>query len=82
MNQIRMRAARMRSRVPGSAATNVRKEWRPTWIATYEAAKSRALSPKASGIAIAIRRLASINAISSSRTGIDAGSSSFVTQVV
>ena len=77
-----MRPARWRSIVPRSAAANVRNEWRPTWIATYEATNSSALSPNASGIAIAIKRLASINAISSRRTTIDSGSSSFVTHVV
>ena len=81
-NQMRMCSARMRSVVPASAATKVRNRWRPTWMVTYAPAKSSPLSPNASGIAIAIRRLASISPISSRRTDIDSGSSSFVTQVV
>ena len=82
MNQIRIRPARTRSFVSASAATKVRNRWRPTWIVTYAPANSSALSPNASGIAIAISRLASISPISSRRTAIDPGSSSFVTQVV
>ena len=77
-----MRPARTRSLVPGPAATKVRNRWRPTWIATYEPANSSALSPNASGMAIAIKRLASIRPIRTRRTPIDSGLSSFVTQVV
>ena len=68
--------------VPASAAAKVRNRWRPTWIATYEPANSSARSPNASGIATAISRLASMIPISSTRTAIDSGSSSFVTHVV
>ena len=81
-NQIRIRPARARSIVPGPAAANVRNVCRPTWITTYAPANSSARSPNASGIAIAIRNDASISPISSSRTAIASGSSSFVTQVV
>ena len=77
-----MRAARSRSIVPWSAAAKVRKTWRPTWMATYDPAKSSPRSPKASGIATAISRLASMIPISSSRTAVKSGSSSFVTHVV
>ena len=82
MNQTRMRPARSRSSVPGPAAAKVRNVWRPSWIARYAPMNSPALSPKASGIAAAIIRLASMIAIISSRTTGDSGSSSFVTQVV
>jgi hypothetical protein len=77
-----MRLARSRSSVPASAEPNVRKRWRPTWIATYEPTNSPACAPHASGIATAIRRLASITAMRTARTTIDSGSSSLVTQVV
>ena len=77
-----MRPARSRSNEPRSAATNVRNVWRPTWITTYEPANSSAFAPKACGIAIAMSMLTSISAISSSRTTIESGSSSFVTHAV
>ncbi len=77
-----MRPARARSALRAPAATKVRNRCRPTWIATYDPANSSARSPNASGIATAISRLASISAISSSRTTGESGSSSFVTQVV
>ena len=72
----------MRSTVPGDADTNVRNRCRPTWIATYDAANSIDRPPNASGIATAMNRLASISASSSSRTTVESGSSSFVTQLV
>ncbi len=72
----------MRSRDPAGAATKVRKAVRPTWMATYPPANSSARSPKASGIATAITRLASITAINTSRTTGDTGSSSLVAHVV
>ena len=81
-NQVRIRSARARSGVPGPAAPNARNVWRPTWIVTYAPAKSSARSPNASGIAIAMTRLASITPISTSRTTNESGSSSFVTHVV
>ena len=52
-NQTRMWPARSRSIVPRSATTKVRNRCRPTWIATYEPAKSSARPSKASGIATA-----------------------------
>ena len=74
--------ARCRSFEPFVPEANVRKVWRPTWIATYAPANSRARSPHAEGIAIDINRLPSITPITSPRTAGALVSSSFVAQVV
>ncbi len=55
---------------------------RITCRATYEIAKSGARSPNASGIAMDIRRLASITTSSTTRTGGLSGSTKLVIQVV
>ena len=77
-----MSAARSRSIVPALADTKVRNACLPTWMATYEQAKSSPREPNASGMATAMSRVASMIPINSRRTTGESGSSSFVTHVV
>jgi hypothetical protein len=79
--QIAMRANDARSPEPGGLTTTMN-ALRITWTATYPPANSSARSPNASGIAMAMSRLAAIIAISSRRTGPESGSSQFVIRVV
>ena len=51
---MRMSAARLRSIVPARADAKVRNACLPTWMATYEQAKSSPFDPNASGMATAI----------------------------
>ena len=76
-----MRPARARRSCPRPPRQTMN-ALRTTCIATYAPANSSARSPKASGIATAISRLASITASKSSRTTATSGSNQFVIQVV
>ncbi len=80
-DQKRMRAIVARSWEPAGLPKTANR-LRKTWSATYEQANSAARPSNAPGIAIAIRRLASMTTISTARTTGESGSNQFVIHVV
>ena len=73
--------ARARS-CPATPATNVRNRCRPTWIATYDAGEEHRAVAERLGDRDRHQQAREHQASSTSRTTVESGSSSFVTQVV